>query len=213
MQPSALRDQEPVQFCSLRRVLIKTAQQVQIAGGTHRPEKLVLDALRSGQVRARGLFHGDVVARWIEPAEWKRFTIEIETDPILVSLTPVVRSSLGGRGAPPAVTNVDLESHGVETWLTRVRPTLCAPKAAPAKRLPRLSAKTLITAEVKRRTELGNVPATITLFSRELAEFMLSRKKAGDRVCPLMARTIENRLRDWKLFPIKKRPQHPTRSS
>jgi hypothetical protein len=200
MPPSALRDQDPVQFWSLWRVLITTAQQVQIAGATRRPEKLVLAALRNGEVRARGLFDGDEVARWIEPAEWDRFTIKIETDLILPSLTPVIRRLRDGRGAPPAVTNVELESHGVQTWLTRVRSTLCPPKAAPAKHLPRLSAKTLITAEVKRRRELGNIPPTITQFSRELEKSMLSLSKADPRVRPIKARSIENRLRDWKLW-------------
>jgi hypothetical protein len=213
MQPSAPRDQDPVQFWSLRRVLIITAQQVQIAGGTHRPEELVLVALRGGEVRARGLFRGAAVVRWIADTEWNRLKIEIKTNPTLVLLTPVVRKLPGRPGTLPAVTNVELESHEVQTWLTRLRPTLCAPRAAPAELLTRLPSRPLLTAEVKRRKELGNIPARITQFSRELESFMLGRSNTDPRVRPMKARSIENRLRDWELFRIKKRPHHRTKSS
>jgi hypothetical protein len=190
-----------------------TAQQVQIASGPHRSEELVLAALRSGEVRARGLFQGETAVRWIAPTGWNRLKIEIETNPILGLLTPVIRRFPGGPGASPAVTDVDLESQGVQAWLTRLRPMPCAPKAAPAKLLTRLPPRPLLTAEVKRRKELGNIPAQITPFSRELESFMLSCSKTDPRVRPMKARSIENRLRDWKLFPIKKRPYHRTKSS
>jgi hypothetical protein len=205
MLPSGPRDQDPVQFWSLSRVLILTAQQVQIAGGTHQSEELVLAALRRGEVRARGLFHGDTAVRWVAPTEWNRLKIEIETNPILLLLIAVVRRLPGGPAAPPAVTNVELESRGVQAWLTRLRPTLRAPKAAPAKLLTRLPPRPLLSAEVKCRKELGNIPATITELSRELESFMLSRSKTNPRVRPMKARSIENRLRDWKLFPNKNR--------
>ena len=56
-----------------------------------------------------------------------------------------------------------------------------------------------IEAEVKRRAAAGDVPESITDFSRELAS-----KMAGvPGVRPLKPRTIENRLRDWRLWPIK----------
>jgi hypothetical protein len=59
--------------------------------------------------------------------------------------------------------------------------------------------KRWLEAEVKRREAAGDVPKSISDFSRELAS-----KMAGvPGVRPLKARTIENRLRDWELWPVK----------
>jgi hypothetical protein len=59
--------------------------------------------------------------------------------------------------------------------------------------------KRWLEAEVKRREAAGDVPKSISDFSRELAS-----KMAGvPGLSPLKARTIENRLRDWGLWPVK----------
>jgi hypothetical protein len=59
------------------------------------------------------------------------------------------------------------------------------------------SSKTLIAAEVMRRAAAGEHYGTITALSKSLHAWM---KATGGR--PLAARTIENRLRDWALWPL-----------
>jgi hypothetical protein len=59
------------------------------------------------------------------------------------------------------------------------------------------SPKVLIEAEVVRRANAGEHYGTITELSRSLHTWM---KATGTR--PLAARTIENRLRDWGLWPL-----------
>lgn len=67
---------------------------------------------------------------------------------------------------------------------------------------PKLSNEDWIRTEVARREEADDIPATITDFARQLEGKMLE----PDSNCrkPLNVRTIENRLRDWKLWPHKK---------
>jgi hypothetical protein len=64
----------------------------------------------------------------------------------------------------------------------------------------KLSGKDWITAFVGRRRASGDIPKTITEFSREIERAM---PKADDCARPSKARTIENRLRDLGLWPIR----------
>ena len=68
------------------------------------------------------------------------------------------------------------------------------PSPAPASR----SSKTLIVEEIQRRVAAGERWDSVTKFSESLHEWM----KTLRGVKPLAARTIENRLRDWKLWPL-----------
>lgn len=209
---SAPRHPSPIQIWALRRVLITTEQQAQLAGGGHNSIELVVRALRRGEIRGRGLCRGEQTTRWIEPNEWNDLRIEIEPHPIFElhgPPRPVVRRLDDGPKEPPAMTQVGLDAGQVQAWLTRVRPTLKEPnrpmakpwatKPAPVKRL---SSKKWLTAEIKRMGAAGEIPPTITEFSRELRLRMLDASKTDDRVSPLKTRTIENRLRDWKLWPV-----------
>jgi hypothetical protein len=120
-------DPSPVQIWALRIVLIRTEQQAHLAGGTHSSIDLLLDALRRGEVRARG---PDM--RWITPTEWNDLTIEMKPNAILGLHTPFVRRLDARRADPPAMTQVGLDAGQVRAWLARLRPTLSAPKPPPA---------------------------------------------------------------------------------
>jgi hypothetical protein len=199
---------------ALRRVLIHTEQQVQRTGGRHDSIELVHTALRSGEIRGHGLCRGEQAMRWIAPAEWNRLRIEIEPN-LIFELhgppSPVVRRLDDGPKDPPAMTQVCLDAGQVQAWLIRIQPTLNAPKQCTAKPLPtkpapgkRLPSKEWIMGEVERMRARGEkIPSTITEFSRELRRRMLAASKIDDRVRPLKTRTIENRLRDWELCPVK----------
>jgi hypothetical protein len=196
----------------LRIVLIRTGQQVQLFGGRYNSIELVHTALCSGEIRGRGLCRGEQATRWIAPAEWNRLRIEIEPDPIfeLQGPSPVVRRLDDGPKDPPAMMQVCLDAGQVQAWLIRVRPVLNAPKPSTAKPLPttaapgkRLPSKQWIMGEVERMRAAGEkIPSTITEFSCELRRRMLDASKTDDRVRPLKTRTIENRLRDWELWPV-----------
>ena len=54
---------------------------------------------------------------------------------------------------------------------------------------------------VERRVAAGDAPRGITELSRQLAEEM---KTSG--LHPYKARTIESRLRDWELWPVRVKP-------
>ena len=54
---------------------------------------------------------------------------------------------------------------------------------------------------VERRVAAGDAPRGITELSRQLAEEM---KTSG--LHAYKARTIENRLRDWELWPVRVKP-------
>jgi hypothetical protein len=68
------------------------------------------------------------------------------------------------------------------------------------------SNKVWITAEVKRREAAGDIPNGITEFSEELQSALAKVAITNKRLRVLKARTIENRLREWELWPF-----HPPR--
>lgn len=89
-----------------------------------------------------------------------------------------------------------LEHHGdVETRFELVLPEPASPP--PQRQAETRSPKSLIEAEVTRRVAAGEHYDTITGLSRSLHEWM----KTGSGK-PLASRTIENRLRDWGLWPL-----------
>jgi len=99
----------------------------------------------------------------------------------------------GGVGVTIEVvdTRSDVSRPRIKTLLLRadnVRALLTGPRAA----------KHLITEEVRRRIAAGERWDSITRFSENLHEWM----KTLYGVKPLAARTIANRLRDWKLWPL-----------
>jgi hypothetical protein len=63
----------------------------------------------------------------------------------------------------------------------------------------RKSPKEWIRAYVERRRAIGDIPNTITQFSREIASAM---RDDDDCERSLKCRSIENRLRDWDLWPV-----------
>ena len=211
----APRHPGPVQLWALRRVFIVTEQQVHLAGGRHDLIELVTAALRSGEIRARGLCDGEQAIRWITPAEWKDLRIENEPSPLFEVLgppNPVVRrlDATPGSGDPPAITQVCLDAGQVQAWLTRVRPTLKKPNRPMAKPwatapapVKRLSSKVVLEREVDRVRAAGEIFPTITELSRTLRQRLLDLNKRDKRVFPLKTRSIENRLRDYTLWPIK----------
>jgi hypothetical protein len=64
------------------------------------------------------------------------------------------------------------------------------------------SADAWIQIEVGRRKAKGDVPGKITEFSKELAEALANAAVTNKSLRVLKPRTIENRLRDWQLWPI-----------
>jgi hypothetical protein len=200
----APHNSHPVQVWALMRVLWLTEQRLQLSGRSGRSKELVLSALRKGEIRARGLCEGEATTRWIKPFEWKRLTIAIESNEILQLNTPIVRKA-AHRGGPPAITQVALDAEQVKRWLPNV-PNTALPIEKPIaveRGTPRLSTKKLLADEHEYRKEQGVIPDTITPYSRQLAEWILKLSKTDKRVRPSKPRSIENRLREWGMWPIK----------
>ena len=80
-------------------------------------------------------------------------------------------------------------------------------KPLPAKpaRGRRLSSKVVLKREVNRMRAAGEIPATITELSRKLRQRLLDLSTTHN-VKPLKRRSIENRLRDWELWPSERPP-------
>jgi hypothetical protein len=79
-------------------------------------------------------------------------------------------------------------------WPTDYNEAVGTSSPAPASR----SSKSLIVEEVERRVAAGERWDSIRKFSESLHQWMNTLKG----VKPLAALTIENRLRDWKLWPL-----------
>jgi len=67
-----------------------------------------------------------------------------------------------------------------------------------------VSAKEWIVAAVERRRKAGNVPNRISDFARELHDEMARAVERGEVKSAYTSGTIENRLRDWQLWPVKR---------
>jgi len=88
------------------------------------------------------------------------------------------------------------------TWLSRPHVLALLPED-PRKQQVR-GAGAWITAEVKRMKEAKEIPSDIgiTDLSRELERRMRREAARNDSVRAIKARSIENGLRDWGLWPI-----------
>jgi hypothetical protein len=65
------------------------------------------------------------------------------------------------------------------------------------------SNKRWIYNEVERRKTAGNIPQGITEFSKQLETALAKAAQTNKGLRPIIARTIENELREWKIWPIK----------
>ena len=115
---------------------------------------------------------------------------------------PYVRAFYVGGGIidPPEPLR-GCEHFGI--WLSRPHVLALLPEDHPHKNEQVRGAGVWIAAEVKRMKEAGDIPdgIGITEFSRELARRMKKAAATSD-LRPIKARSIENRLRAWGLWPI-----------
>jgi hypothetical protein len=88
-------------------------------------------------------------------------------------------------------------------WLSRSHVLALLPEV-PSENEPVRGAVVWITAEVKRMKKAGEIPdgIGITKFSQELAKRMEKAAATDRSIRPIKARSIENGLREWGLWPI-----------
>jgi hypothetical protein len=95
------------------------------------------------------------------------------------------------------VNNLKIETEPLLRALSPQRQIPADENGGPVRKLPN---KLWITGYVERRRTDGDLPKNITEFSRQIERNMCG---ADDCDRPLKVRTIENRLRDWKLWPVR----------
>ena len=171
---------------------------VEVYGSPRLAEGMLRDGLAAG-----GMPWGSLLQKGETSDDFWKSQPRVNFEENSASNKPYVRMFyVGGGIIDPPEPPLGCEHFGI--WLSRPHVLALLPEDHPHKNEQVRGAGVWITAEVKRMKEVGKIPdgIGITEFSHDLAQRMKEAAATNRSIRAIKARSIENGLREWGLWPI-----------